>query len=381
MLLFSKCKINFLTSLFFGFLYLGLVTVSSFAQETADVREVRVEGSARIDPETIRSYLTIKAGEPITPKKMDESLKKLFSTGFFKDVVVKKIGKALIVRVVENPIINRIVFEGNKRISNEILGDEVKLRPRVIFTRAKVEKDVQRLIEVYRQNGRFAAKIEPKVIKRPQNRVDLIFEIKEGHLTKVHNISFVGNRKFSDRELRNVLQTKESAWYRFLDPQDTYDPDKLAFDRELLRKFYLNKGYADFRVISAVAELIPNRSGFIITFTIEEGKRYRFNKIGVKAFFGKLSNKKFKTAITIQENDWYSVKKIDKTVINLTDLVGSLGYAFVDIRPKILPDYKNQLINLTFLINEGPRVFVERIEITGNARTIDSVIRREIPIA
>ncbi len=381
MLLFSKCKINFLTSLFFGVLYLGLVTVPSFAQETAEVREVRVEGSARIDPETIRSYLTIKAGEPITPKKMDESLKKLFSTGFFKDVVVKKIGKALIVRVVENPIINRIVFEGNKRISNEILGDEVKLRPRVIFTRAKVEKDVQRLIEVYRQNGRFAAKIEPKVIKRPQNRVDLIFEIKEGHLTKVHNISFVGNRKFSDRELRNVLQTKESAWYRFLDPQDTYDPDKLAFDRELLRKFYLNKGYADFRVISAVAELIPNRSGFIITFTIEEGKRYRFNKIGVKAFFGKLSNKKFKTAITIQKNDWYSVKKIDKTVINLTDLVGSLGYAFVDIRPKILPDYKNQLINLTFLINEGPRVFVERIEITGNARTIDSVIRREIPIA
>ena len=164
MLLFSKCKINFLTSLFFGVLYLGLVTVPSFAQETAYFREVRVEGSARIDPETIRSYLTIKAGEPITPKKMDESLKKLFSTGFFKDVVVKKIGKALIVRVVENPIINRIVFEGNKRISNEILGDEVKLRPRVIFTRAKVEKDVQRLIEVYRQNGRFAAKIEPKVI-------------------------------------------------------------------------------------------------------------------------------------------------------------------------------------------------------------------------
>ena len=379
MFLFSRYKINFLKSLFIGILY--LVTMPGFFQAKANATEIRVEGSARIEPETIRSYVTIKPGESITSRKMDESLKKLFSTGFFKDVVVKKIGNGVVVRVVENPIINRIAFEGNKRISNETLGDEVNLRSRVIFTRAKVERDVKRLIDVYRQNGRFAASIVPKVIKLPQNRVDLIFEIKEGHLTKVHSISFVGNRNFSDRELRNVLQTKESAWYRFLDPQDTYDPDKLAFDRELLRKFYLNKGFADFRVISAVAELIPNRSGFIITFTIEEGKRYRFRKIDVKAAFRDLSIKELKSSIKIQKDDWYSVKQIDKTVSNLTDLVGTLGYAFVDIRPKIIPDYKNQLINLTFEINKGRRIFIERIEIIGNIRTLDSVIRREIPIA
>jgi len=351
----------------------------SFAQSQG-ATEIRVEGAQRIEADTVRSYVPIRTGQRITTQAMDEALKKLFATGLFADVIVRREGSAVVVRVVENPIINRIAFEGNKRISNEILQDEVKLRPRIVYTRTRVQNDVQRLIDVYRRNGRFAASVEPKVIQLPQNRVDLVFEIKEGPVTEIRRISFVGNKKFDDGDLRSVVRTKESVWYGFLSADDTYDPDRLTFDRELLRRFYLSKGYADFRVISAVAELAPNREGFFITFTIEEGERYKFGKIDVVATLRDLSPDQLKGHIKVKKSDWYDANAVENVVSSLTDVVGTLGYAFVDIRPQVKRLKKDRVIDITFRVREGPRVFVERIDITGNVRTIDSVIRREMTL-
>jgi outer membrane protein insertion porin family len=342
------------------------------------LRDIRVEGAQRIEADTVRSYMGMRAGDPVTASTLDKALKALFGTGLFADVNIRRDGQDVVVRVVENPIINRIAFEGNKRVSNDILGDEVKLRPRIVFTRARVQTDLQRIMDVYRRSGRFSATVVPKVIQLPQNRVDLIFEISEGELTEIRKIAFVGNKHFDDGDLREIIQTRESAWYRFLSSDDTYDPDRLTFDRELLRRHYLANGYADFRVISGVAELTPDSSAFFVTFTVEEGERYKFGKIDITTQLKDLDVEKLQKEQSIEEGQWYNADEVEGLIGKLTDAVGVLGYAFVDIRPRVRRDRKNRTIDVTFVIQEGPRVFVELVNISGNVRTLDKVIRREI---
>lgn len=344
------------------------------------IREIIVEGAQRIEPATVVSYLTVRPGERFTAGGLDESLKSLFATGLFADVVLRRQGGALVVTVVENPIINRIAFEGNLRIEDDVLAAEVQLRPRVVYTRTRVQADVQRLLEIYRRSGRFAATVEPKVIQLDQNRVDLVFEIDEGALTTVRRISFIGNEAFSDSDLRDEIQTEESRWYGFLTSDDTYDPDRLAFDRELLRRFYLDEGYADFRVVSAIAELTPDREEFFITFTVEEGERYRFGTVAIRTVLPDLDAESLRDELVTEEGDWYSSETVEESISNLTNAVGDLQYAFVDIEPQVSRRREERLIDITYLINEGPRVFVERIDITGNIRTVDEVIRREMQL-
>lgn len=342
------------------------------------LRDIRVEGAQRIEPDTVRSYMGMRAGDQIDAGALDKSLKALFRTGLFADVTIRRDGQDVVVRVVENPIINRIAFEGNKRISNEILTDEVKLRPRIVFTRARVQTDLQRIMDVYRRSGRFSATVVPKVIQLPQNRVDLIFEISEGELTEIRKIAFVGNKHFDDGDLREVIQTRETAWYRFLSSDDNYDPDRLTFDRELLRRHYLSNGYADFRVISGVAELTPDNTSFFVTFTVEEGERYKFGKLDITTGLKDLDVNKLREEQEIETGDWYNADEVENLIGKLTDAVGVLGYAFVDIRPRVRRDRKTKKIDVTFVIQEGPRVFVEQVKISGNVRTLDKVIRREI---
>ena len=245
------------------------------------VSDIRVVGTQRIEPETVRSYLQLQPGDPWDDEKVNASLKALFATGLFADVRLSREGNTLVVKVVENPIINRIAFEGNHKLDDKELNAEIQLRPRVVYTRTRVQNDVKRILDLYRRHGRFGATVEPKIIQLSENRVDLVFEINEGEFTGIRSINFVGNKDFSESKLRGVIETKESRWYRFLSTDDSYDPDRLTYDRELLRKFYLTEGYADFRVLSAVAELTPERNGFIVTFTLDEGQRYRFGKVGV----------------------------------------------------------------------------------------------------
>ena len=341
---------------------------------------IRVEGAQRIEPDTIRSYMAIRIGDPMSAAALDKSLKKLFATGLFSDVVLRQEGTVIVVRVVENPIVNRIAFEGNRRLDSEILESEIKLRPSIVFTRTRVKNDVQRIIDIYRRTGRFAATVDPKVIQLSQNRIDLVFEIDEGPLTEIRRIVFIGNKRFSDKALRGVIQTKESAWYRFLTSDDSYDPDRVTFDRELLRRHYLANGYADFRVVSAIAEIARDREGFFITFTVEEGERYKFGKIDIVAALRDLKTEDLRDGLLVKTGEVYDADLVEKTIANLTDTVGTFGYAFVDIRPRVKRNRERRTIDVTFNIQEGPRVFVERIDITGNLRTIDAVIRREFTL-
>ncbi|GHD46761.1 outer membrane protein assembly factor BamA [Thalassobaculum fulvum] len=340
--------------------------------------EIEVQGTQRIDPGTVRSYMLIQPGDLFDADRLDRSLKALFATGLFADVTIRRQGDALVVSVVENPIINRIAFEGNKRIDDEELAREVELRPRVVFTRTRAQQDVQRIVEIYRRSGRYGVTVEPKVIQQPQNRVDLVFEIDEGELTPVQTISFIGNKRFSDSTLRGVIQTKEYAFYRFLSTADTYDPDRLSFDRELLRRFYLESGYADFRVLSAVAELTPNREAFVVTFTVEEGEPYNFGQIGFDIGLPRVTEGDLNGLVVTETGDRYDSTKVDESVDAITDKLGNLGYAFVDVRPRVERHPEAQAIDITYQIGEASKVFVERIDIVGNVRTLDRVIRREM---
>tara|TARA_R110000782_G_scaffold24964_13_gene64974 strand:- start:8140 stop:10422 length:2283 start_codon:yes stop_codon:yes gene_type:complete len=374
----------FLLLAVFAFATLSTVLTASqpvFAQSSAIISEVRVEGNQRIEADTIRSYLLISVGTPYDRSRVDRSLKALFNTGLFADVTIRQEGDAVIVNVVENPIINRLAFEGNQRIEDETLTAEIQLRPRIVYTRARVQNDVQRIITVYRRSGRFAATVEPKVILLPENRVDLVFEINEGEETGIKKIRFFGNDNFSDSQLLGEISTEETRWYNFLSDSDTYDPDRLTFDRELLRKFYLSKGYADFRVVSAIAELTPDRDGFFITFAVEEGPKYKFGAIDVKSEIKDISPEALFEQVTTIEGETYNADKIEDTIQKITFELGKLGYAFVNVRPRIDRDRENLTIAVTYEVNKGPRVYVERINITGNVRTLDYVIRREMKLA
>ena len=358
---------------------LALSSAPVFAQslEGGVVQEVRVEGAQRVEADTVRSYLQVQPGEPYDSTKLDASLKALFATGLFSDVTMRRDGSALVVHVVENPVINRIAFEGNSKLTDENLNGEIQLRPRLVFTREKVQGDVMRLLEIYRRSGRFAATVQPKVIELPQNRVDLVFEIDEGPSTGIRGITFLGNHIFGEKALREVVSTKESRWYRFLSNDDNYDPDRLTYDRELLRKFYLAQGYADFRVVSAVAELAPDRSGFLVTFTVEEGARYHFGKVEVTNELKDVDPATLRAMLTMKEGDWYNADQVDKSISGITDSLGNRGYAFVQATPNVKRNTDSKTIDVSFDIKEGPEVYVERIDITGNLRTQDRVVRRE----
>ena len=347
------------------------------AAQERTIDSVLVEGNQRIEADTVRSHLLIGPGDAFDPDKVNNSLKALFATGLFADVAIRREGSILVVSVVENPIINRVVFEGNDALEDAELEAEIRLRPRVVYTRPRVQSALQRLTEVYRRSGRFAATVEPKVIQLEQNRVDLVFEINEGSNTGIRRINFIGNSRYSDSALRDVIQTRESAWYRFSSTSDVYDPDRLTFDQELLRRFYLANGHVDFRVISAVAELTPDREDFVITFSLEEGERYRIDAIDIESQLRDLSPENLFPIVEIESGEWYDADEVEDAVVALTEEVRSRGYAFVDVRTRLDRNREATTVDLTFDIGEGPRVYIERIDIVGNVRTLDEVIRRE----
>jgi outer membrane protein insertion porin family len=274
-----------------------------------------------------------------------------------------------------------VVYEGNSNLSDTDLNKEVQVRPRMVFTRARVQADVQRIIELYRRSGRFAATVEPKIIQRPQNRVDLVFEINEGPTTGVAAINFIGNRIFGDSDLREQIATTTSAWWKFLSTNDNYDPDRLTFDREQLRRFYLARGYADFRVVSAVAELAPDRRNFYITFTVDEGDLYHFGNVQIQSQIRDLNPATLQSLLLTNQGDVYNADLIDKSIEALTFAAGTQGFVFTDIRPRVQRNAATKMIDLVYEIDQAPRVYIERINIVGNTRTRDDVIRREFRLA
>ena len=346
-----------------------------------NIQAITVQGNQRIEQGTIRSYMLVQPGDAFDPDRIDRSLKTLFATGLFQDVTITRQGNGLLVKVVENPIVNRIAFEGNRKLNDDQLRAELQLRPRAVFTPQLAQADRQRLVDRYAKGGRFAATVQPRIIRLDQNRVDVVFEVTEGETTLVSRIAIVGNQAYSENRLREVINTREQAFYRILSSSDQYDPEKINFDKELLRRFYLKNGYADFEVKDATAELSPDRRAFFVTFTISEGERYKVGKITVDSKLRNLSGDQLAPLIGIEPGDTYDGDAVEKTTTALQDAVQNRGFAFVDVKPQIARDKDKRTVDLVFEVAEGPRVYIERLDIVGNTRTKDKVIRREFRLA
>ncbi|MEO1311601.1 MAG: outer membrane protein assembly factor BamA [Pseudomonadota bacterium] len=359
----------------------GSVLGAVEAQDRQLIQSVRIVGNERIEAGTVASYLVLGAGDVADQRLIDLSLKTLFRTGLFADAAITIDDGLMTVEVQENPIVNRVIFEGNKRTKEDKFTEEIQLAPRIVYTRAKVQSDVARMLEVYRRSGRFGAQITPKVRQLPQNRVDVIFEIDEGPKTGIVKVNFVGNEVYTDAELKKQILTTEGRWWKIFASQNNYDPDRIEYERDLLRQFYAKNGYADFQVVSAIAELTPDRKNFFVTFTVEEGRKYNFGEINVETTLDKLDSRVLERIVRIQPGQQYNADRIDSASESIQFATGVQGYAFVDVYPRIQTRPEEGVVDVTFEVNEGPRVYVERVQIGGNTRTIDEVIRREMRIA
>lgn len=351
-----------------------------------EVEAIRVSGNQRIERSTILSYLGVREGLPYSRYDIDRGMKALFATGFFADVSIEPrpapSGSAILdIVVTENPIIDTIAFEGNRRISDEDLEKEIDLKARSVFTRPKVEITTQRLLQIYRRSGRYAAVITPQVITLPNNRVNLVFSVEEGKETLVDKIDFVGNELFADSTLREVVGTSETRWWNPFSSTERYDPDRVAYDKELLRRFYVSQGYADFQVKSSVAEITPDGESFYLTFSLDEGERYEFGDIDIKTNIAGAKNIVLEPELTVEKATLYNADEVENTIDNIVTKMGDEGFAFVDVKPRFDRNPEKRIIDVTFDVDMGPRVYVERININGNSRTLDEVIRREFRLA
>lgn len=344
------------------------------------IQSIQVSGNKRIETETVIANLPLKVGDSFDDLQLNQALKDLFATGYFADVQIHRRGKDLVIEVIENSLINRISFEGNSKLKDDKLTEEIQLRPREVLSRTKIQAAQQRILEIYRRLGRFDATVEPKVIRLEENRVDLVFEINEGEVTYVRKINFIGNKHFSSSRLEDQLFTKRKRWFRLWASDDTFDPDRFIADQQNLQQYYFDMGYPDFRLISAVAELSPDHKDFYLTFTIEEGEKYTYGKVDVVSHLKQVNAAELKSFIGIQSGDQFSRKQIENTATTLNNHVGTYGYAFADIQPRIEKNRAKKTVDLIFEVREGPRVYIERIDILGNDRTRDEVIRRELSL-
>jgi len=346
------------------------------------VASITVAGNQRLEPETVLSYTALRIGEAYDQVRLDQALRDLYATELFADVVIAGADTGnLIIQVRENPVINRIVLEGNRRIKDDKITPEIRLAPRQIFTRSRARADVARIIELYRRQGRYGASVEPQIVQLDQNRVDVVFEISEGPRSRVRRINIIGNEEFGDGRLIGEMATREHVWYNIFSSRDTYDPDRLAYDQQKLRQFYLTQGYADFRVVSAVAELTPDRRDFIITYVVDEGQRYKFGTLAVESDIRDFSAERLRERLPMQTGQWYNAQQVEDTLTQLNELAGLFGYAFSDVRPSYTRSRENLTMGIVFRVAETPRVYVERIDISGNTTTRDKVIRREFRLA
>jgi len=360
----------------FGGVAVGTTALSVATAQVAVAQAIVVQGNQRVEADTIRSYFHGRDAASI-----DEGLKALYATGLFEDIRTSTSGGRLVITVVEAPVINRVAFEGNRKVKDEQLALEVQSKTRGTLSRPIVQSDVQRIVEIYRQNGRYNVRVDPKIISQPNNRVDLVFEINEGDKTGIKDIRFIGNRAFSEGRLKDVIKTRETGILSFLKSNDIYDADRVEADRELLRRFYLKNGYADVRVLSAVTEYDPGQGGFLITFTIEEGEQYKFGTVDVLSNVRDIDPAEFRAKVRTSSGSVYNADLVEKTVEDMTIEASKRGYAFAQVRPRGDRDFQNRIINVTYTVEEGARVYIERINIRGNTRTRDYVIRREFDIA
>ncbi len=356
----------------------SLVSSQAVAQTAASIG---VEGNRRIEADTIRSYFKPGPSGRLDSARIDDGLKALIETGLFQDVKINQAGGRLVVVVVENPVIGRVAFEGNKKVKDDQLTAEVQSKARGTLSRAMVQSDTARITEIYRRNGRYDVKVEPKIIEQPNNRVDLVFEITEGAKTGVKSIEFVGNQAYSAYRLRDVIKTRETNFLSFLGSNDVYDPDRIEADRDILRRFYLKNGYADVQIVAALTEYDPERKGFLVTFKIEEGQQYRVGSVDFQSSIASLDGNSFRSLSRVSVGSVYNAEAVEKSVEEMTVEASRRGYAFASVKPRGDRNFEAHTVSIVFAIEEGPRVYIERINVRGNTRTRDYVIRREFDIS
>ena len=358
----------------------GTFVIAIVGAQSAAAQTIEVRGNQRVDADTIRSYFRTTPGERLDAIKIDQGLKALYATGLYADVKISQEANRIVVTVVENLTINRVAFEGNRKVKTEVLTGEVQTKARGALSRPMVQADVQRIVEVYRRQGYFNVRVDPKIIDQPNNRVDLVFEITEEQKTTVRKINFVGNKAFSDYKLLDVITTIRSNWLSWLSNRDVYDPERVAADQELLRRFYLKNGYADFRILSATVDMDPDSKGFSLTFTLDEGEQYRFGTIDIVSNIRDADPESLRKLMRVGAGKTYDAEAVEKTVEAMTIELSRYGYAFSQVRPRGDRDVQARIINIVFVLEQGPRVYVERINVRGNTRTRDWVIRREFDL-
>jgi outer membrane protein insertion porin family len=364
-------KLNYLVAIF-----LMLLTSNVWAAGLSIV----IKGNERVDVKTIEGYLDENGLKKNSSKAINDSIKKLFESDLFLEAKIYPQENQMIVEVKENPIINEVEFRGNKKIDNDALLAEIKSVKRSIYTKAKLQADIKRISDIYIKSGRFLTKIEPKIVKRDQNRVDLIFDINEGKKADIADINFVGNKVFTDADLMDEITTKETKWYKFLSSSDTYDSDRIEFDKEKLRRFYNSKGYADFAVISAISQIAPTKDKFFINFLLEEGIKYNFGEINIVNHVKKFDESILQKIIETKKGKIFNGDLMDKTVDEMVKIMSEKGYAFADVEPVLKRDKDKQIIDIDYVISETPRIYINQIIIKGNTRTMDEVIRREMRV-
>ncbi len=345
------------------------------------IEAIKVVGNERIEEGTILSYMLVQPGDSFSSDRVDRSLRTLYSTGLFADVNLRREGNTLVVHVLENPLVASINFEGNHNIKAADLRKELTLRPRAVYSTRIAEQDRQHLLDLYASKGRFAATVEPYIVRLPQNRVNVIFRIVEGPQTEISRIVFVGNHAFSEGKLRSVIDSRESRWWRFLSNADQFNPQRVDYDKELLRRFYLAHGYADFEVTNAHAELSPDRKTFFVTYQVSEGRPYHVGKVEVRSEYPKLDAAPYKGLVLVAPGELYNGDLVERSVDAIETKMRQNGVLFPRVNPRIARDRAHHTVDLVFDIVQGPRVYVERIDITGNTITRDNVIRREFRFA
>lgn len=360
-----------------GFLLFAFLGMASAAWADVTIKTIDVKGVQRMEPATVLSYLPFEKGDEVSQSELDQALKELYKTGFFSDVKLDVNGSTLTIEVDERPIVAHIAFEGNDKIEENVLMNEIHMKERDVYTPTKLREDVKRLKTIYQRMGLYSAQITTDVETMSRNRVDIVYKIDEGPKNYIEKIRFVGNKHFSSSDLKEELISKEKKWYRFFSSTDTYDPDRLEYDKEMLRRFYYSKGYMDFEIKDVTVQTDEKTKNFIVTFDLDEGKRYRFGTANIQVTLPEVNAQKLEKQISFRKGQIYNAEYIEETIQNITDELGREGYAFVEITPVFKKDPKTQVADVTFKVKEGARVFVNHIDITGNSRTLDKVIRRE----
>jgi outer membrane protein insertion porin family len=355
-----------------------LVSSPAVAQS---VSSIEVEGNRRVELETIRSYFKPGPGGRLDQAQIDDGLKALIETGLFQDVKINQAGGRVLVTVIENPVIGRVAFEGNKKVKDDQLSAEVQSKPRGTLSRPMVQSDAQRIADIYRHSGRYDVRVVPEIIEQPNNRVDLIFTITEGSKTGVKSIEFIGNSYYSAYRLRDIIKTRESNLLSFLGGNDVYDPDRVEADRDLIRRFYLKHGFADVQVVAALTEYDPQRQGFMVTFKIEEGQQYRVAAVNFQSSIATLDGNSLSGFSRVGVGSVYDAEALEKSVEEMQIEASRRGYAFAIVRPRGDRNFESHTVSITFAVDEGPRTYIERINIRGNTRTREYVIRREFDIS